>query len=213
MRRSVSRLLGLILLVAMIAGQASITVLAQGTPAATPAASPGAGGPPGVQIETLAYTENVGPEKNLDLLLMNFTLQVGSSLPQAEALPSALFEVDSGYIRVTQSKGENVWVKIGKNGTPITTGDGKQTVCTIDNSKDGWCQLKDGQWDVIVGPGSTISLKNSTFTVQAVEQPAALQGFNTGSAPVKGFQGGGAASGKGSVLQQANACWICPRPY
>lgn len=203
MRRSFSLAMGLVLIVAMLGVQASVSVLAQSTPSATP----GAGG---YQIDTLAYSKGVGPKGNLDLALIDFTVNIGSELPEAHHLPSALFEVDSGYIRVTQTDGATIWVHIGKNGTPITNGKGTETYCTIETSKNGWCPLETSdKWDVVIGPGSSISLTNSSFTVQGVPEPKIL----TGSAPVEGFQGGGDPSGKGSILQSSNACYICPWPY
>lgn len=208
MRRSFSLAMGLVLIVAMLGAQASVSVLAQSTPSASPVA-----GQNGYQFDILAYSKGVGPAGNLDLALIDFTVNVGSKLPKAQHLPSALFEVDSGFIRVTQTDGAEIWVHIGKNGTPITNGEGTEKYCTVETSKNGWCQLKSNQWDAIIGPGSSIALKNSDFTVQGVEEPKILEGFNTGSASIKGFQGSGAAFGKGSILQPSGACYICPWPY
>lgn len=199
MRRSFSLAMGLVLILAMLGVQASVSVLAQGTPVATPGAgaSPAAG--KGVQIDYYAHSDNVGANGQQQLVLANITMQPDAVLPGLDyLLPSAVFEVETGVIAVEVQKSEgDVWVSPGKGGEIKTD---KGALLCESNGPD--CRIQPGE-TVILGPGNSISLKLSTFIITAPQDQSGI----------KTFQPSGSASVRGAVLQPMSACWICPRPY
>jgi hypothetical protein len=87
---------------------------------------------------------------------------------------------------VSPSAGEEIWVEVGR-GEAISSPD-DTVVC-----ESGACDLAPGQ-EVILGPGNSISLKQSSFTAQALEgEPVVLNlGLLQGDDP--------------------SLCYICPRP-
>lgn len=188
MRRAVRLTTLVTILLAVFATQLPMWGQAQSTPVATPEAEAG------VSIETIGASTDVagsGDKSNravgeLSHYLLRVTLQPDATLPEALEVPSALIQIDSGRIRVSPSAGEEIWVDVGR-GKPISSPD-DTLVC-----ESGDCALEPGQ-DVILGPGNSISLKQSSFTAQALEgEPVVLSlGLLQGDDP--------------------SLCWVCPRP-
>lgn len=196
MRRPISRLLGLILLVTMIAGQASITVLAQSTPGATPSASPEP--PSGITVTLLGFTPDVDNSGN-NHWLVDVTAIDGSKPIPMENVPSSLLRVNSGEFKVTIDKATAVTLRIGGGGPIYADADHTILVCKTD------CDLLKDHPDVhtvFLGQGNAISLKDGTFSVQVEASPPA-----TPSA--KAFSGG---SGNMTGAIVGSGCTICPRP-
>lgn len=200
MRRSFSLAMGLVLIVAMLGAQASVSVLAQSTPGASPVA-PNPGGPravpvaPGVYVEQFGMTLNVDG-KNDNLYLLRITAQNGSQLPIDNPYPAAIFHVESGQFTVNVKEILNdgsVEVTVG-TGDTIKSSTG-EVICPKGSIKP--CSVTAGQ-SVVLEQGNSISMKNTSFTV----------GSGPGSA-VKTFQPGFNVM-TASVVQAITPCHICP---
>lgn len=204
MRRRYSLVTGLVLIAAMLAGQASVSVLAQSTPVA------GIKQATGVYADVYAFSLEAAqglkgtPHENdlLDLLLFNISFEPKSAfdIPNEETVPSAVFQVTAGQLEVDVTTGKDMRVNVGTG--PVIRNVDDQVVCEK-GPKEG-CKLKPGD-KVILGKGNFISLTESRFIVKWYNGELASS--------AKAFQGGGNANARGSVLQPASPCYICPRPY
>ena len=148
----------------------------------------------GFTIETIGSSERVAAlggrsdrrRGQLSHYLLRVTLQPGATLPEASEVPSVLIHLDSGRIQVSPSAGEEIRVEVGR-GEAISSPDDR-VVC-----KEGGCDLAPGQ-EVLLGPGNSISLKQSSFIAQALEgEPVVL---NLGLLEV----------------DDPSLCYICPQP-
>lgn len=188
MRRAVRLATFVTVLLAVFAMQIPSWGQAQTGPEATPESKTG------FSIETIGSSENVASPggttgrrgRELNHYLLQVTVQPGATLPEASEIPSALIHLDSGRVLVSPSAGEEIWVEVG-SGEVISSAEGT-AVC-----ERGGCFLDPGQ-DVLLGPGNSISLKQGSFAVQALEdEPVVLD--------------------LGLVVEDdPSLCWVCPRP-